>query len=332
VRVLILAPFADGPLEELREEAEVVVESWLETGLVQDPEQLGARLHRERFDGVVVEADFLVSETFDAAPRLKFAGVCRSATNQVEVDAATAKGVVVVNTPGRNAIAVAEHTLGLMLAVARRTAESDRFMRGRKWDLPSGPYRDLRGVELNGKVAGVVGLGAVGRRVAALCNAFAMHVLAYDPFVTPVQSEKAGAVWSSLDMLLESADFVTLHAPPHADGAPLLNAARIGSMKQGAVLVNTASAELVDDVALAEALRTGRLRGAGIDVFRSHPVEPSHPLLDIENAVLTPHIGGATDGTIERYSAAMAVDLIRFKSGEKPLHMVNGDVWEHRRG
>ncbi len=332
MRVLILAPFAAESLAELREEMDAVYESWLETGKVQDPVELGARLRDGRFVAVVVESDFLFSETFDAAPGLRFAGVCRAALNQVDISAATGRGIVVVNTPGRNANAGAEHTVGLMLAVARRTAEADRYVRGRRWESPSEPYRSLRGVELGGKVAGIIGLGVIGRRVAALCNAFGMHVLAHDPFVARADAEKAGAVWSELDFLLESSDFVTLHAPPPDDGRPLLDAGRIGRMKAGAVLVNTASADLVNQAALVDALRSGRLRGAGLDIFPTHPVKPSDPLLGLESVVLTPHIGGATDETVERHSASMAVDLIRFKNGEKPLHMVNPEVWNRLRG
>lgn len=331
MRVLILAPFAAESLAELRDEMDAVYESWLETGTIQDPEALGARLKDGRFDAVVVESDFLFAETFDATPGLKIAGVCRAALNQVDVSAATERGIVVVNTPGRNAAAVAEHAIGLMLAVARRTAEADRYVRGRRWESPSEPYRSLRGVELGGKVAGIIGLGAIGRRVAALCSAFGMHVLAHDPLVGRPDAKKAGAVWSELDFLLESSDFVTLHAPAPADGRPLLDARRIGSMKAGAVLVNTASADLVDRDSLVDALRSGRLRGAGLDVFPTHPIEPSDPLLTVETVVLTPHIGGATDETVERHSASMAADLILFKNGEKPLHMVNPEVWERRR-
>jgi D-3-phosphoglycerate dehydrogenase len=332
MRVLILAPFADGPLGELCEEAEVVCESWLDTGQLQDPAELGARLHREGFDAVVVEGDFLFAETFDAAPALRFAGICRASTNQVDVAAATERGVVVVNTPGRNANAVAEHALALMLAVARRIPAADAYVRSRRWESPSEPYRSMRGAELSGKVLGIVGLGAIGRRVAALGNALGMHVIACDPVVGRPEAEAAGAVWSDLDFLLESADIVSLHAPPPRDGQPLLTAARLARMRKGAVLINTASPELVDQGALADALRTGRLGGAGVDIFPTHPVEPSYPLLELGNVVLTPHIGGATDGTVERHSAAMAVDLIRFKNGERPLNLVNPEVWGHRRG
>lgn len=307
-------------------------ESWLDSNELQDPEKLGHRLHAEGFEAVVVEADFLFEETFNAAPELKVAGICRSATNQIDVAAATDRGIVVINTPGRNAAAVAELTIALMLAAGRRVAEADRYVRGRNWESPTAPYSELRGVELGGKVAGIVGLGAIGRRVSDLCNAFGMNVLGNDPFVTPAQANDLNITWTELDFLLEAADFVTLHAPAAEDGSALLTADRIARMKRGAILVNTASAELVDEPALVEALKNRQLLAAGIDIFPSHPVAPTNPLLDLPNVVLTPHIGGATDDTIERHSAAIAADLSRYLQGEKPINLVNEHVWERRRG
>ncbi len=333
MRALILAPFTPESLLEL-EAAGIgaVHESWLESGELQDPEQLGRRLLNEGFDAVVVEADFLFEETFDAAPNLKVAGICRSSTNQIDVDAATDRGVIVINTPGRNANAVAELAIALMLAASRRVAEADRFVRGREWESPTAPYSDLRGVELEGRIAGVVGLGAIGRRVSSLCNAFGMNVIGYDPFVTPAQANDFNVTWTELNFLLETADVVTLHAPPAEDGTELLSAERIGRMKHGAILVNTASAELIDESALVESLRSGRLFAAGIDIFPSHPVDPSNPLLDLTNVVLTPHIGGATDDTVSRHSDAITADLIAYSRGDKPVNLVNPEVWERRRG
>lgn len=333
MKTLLLAPFAAAPLVELREEMEVVHESWTDRpGELLDPQELGERLDREAFDAVVVEADFLLEETFDAAPGLRFAGICRAATNQVDVDGASERGVVVVNTPGRNAPAVAELTLGLMLAASRRIAETDRYIREGNWTSPTAAYVEKRGSELSGHTLGIIGLGAIGRLVAGLGNAFGMHVLAYDPYVRPVDADKAGATWCDLDLMLESSDCLTLHAPVPADGEPLLNRERIGRLKNGVILVNTAAAELVDQSAIVEALESGRIAAAGLDVFTSHPIEPTSPLLSMENVVLTPHIGGATDGAVLRHSAMMATDLVRFRNGEQPLNLVNPEVWDSRRG
>ena len=333
MRALLLAPFSDQAIAELvAAGVEVVHEDWLQTGTLQDPEELGARISRDGIGAVVVEGDFLFAETFDLAPELGFAGICRAAVNQVDVEAATERGVVVVNTPGRNAAAVAELTLGLMLAVARRIPESDRYVRSGSWESPTGPYRELRGSELAGKLAGVVGLGAIGRRVSELCNALGMNVIAYDPYVQPSEAAGWGATWCALDFLIESADVITLHAPPPGDGEPLLTAERIERMKRGCILINVSAPELVDQHALETALRAQRLDGAGLDIFPTHPVEPSYPLLTLQNVVLTPHIGGATSETIVRHSQAIAEDLLRYRRGVKPINLINPEVWEHRRG
>ena len=333
VRALLLAPFSEQAIAELvAAGVEVVHEDWLQTGTLQDPEELGARISRDGIGAVVVEGDFLFAETFDLAQELGFAGICRAAVNQVDVEAATERGVVVVNTPGRNAAAVAELTLGLMLAVARRIPESDRYVRSGSWESPTGPYRELRGRELAGKLAGVVGLGAIGRRVTALCNALGMNVIAYDPYVQPSEAAGLGATWCELDFLIESADVITLHAPPPGDDEPLLTAERIDRMKHGGILINVSAPELVDQHALETALRSQKLGGAGLDIFPTHPVEPSYPLLSLQNVVLTPHIGGATSETIVRHSQAIAEDLLRYRRGVKPINLVNPEVWERRRG
>ena len=317
-----MAPFADAGLEAIKRFGEVVHEDWRDTGVMWDPEKLGARLANEKFDAVVIERDFLFEETFAAAENLKVAAICRAALNQIDVDAATAHGVAVLNTPGRNANAVAELTIGLMLAVARRISESERYIRSGLWQSPSDPYTALRGAELSSRTLGVVGFGATGRRVAEICRGIGMDVIVYDPYVDSDAAEALGASARSLDDLIRTADVITLHAPPADDGEPLLGADQIAAMKAGSIVINTASAELVDSNALAEALADGRLAGAGYDIFETAPIEPNHPFLKLDNVVITPHIGGATDETIERHSRMISQDLARFARGEQPINLV----------
>lgn len=328
MKTLILALFSDSALFRLRDTIEVTYENWLETGEFQDPEELGARLARENYRAIIVEGDFLFEETFELASDLRFIGVCRASVSHVDVVAATSRGIAVVNTPGRNAEAVAELTLGLMFALARRVAEGDRYIRNGHWESPLAPYTDLRGLELSGKTVGIVGFGAIGRQVARLCRALGMRVMAYDPFVTAADAETGGAVWADPKDVFSSADFVTFHCPPPEDGKPLLDSEAVDNMRRGAFIINTASEELVDINAVADALRSNRLGGAAFDVFGTTPVEPSHPLIELPNTVLTPHIGGATDETVERHSHMMVDDLLRFLDGKRPLNLVNPDVWE----
>lgn len=332
MRALILAPFASDSLAALGVFAQFGHEDWRETGTIWDPRDLGARLDEESFDTVVVERDFLFAETFEAAPSLGVAAICRAALNQIDLDAATQHGVVVINTPGRNASAVAELAVGLMFSLARRIPEADRYVRGGCWESPSGPYVALRGSELAGKTAGLLGFGATGRAVAALCAALGMTALAYDPLVEDEEIARASVRPVGFDRLLAEADFVSLHAPAPPDGRPLIDRDAISRMRVGAYLVNTASAELVDSTALADALRAGVLAGAAVDVFETSPVEPGHPLLSAPNLVLTPHLGGATDETIDRHSRMVVDDLRRIDSGERPVNLVNPAVWERRRG
>ena len=331
MKVLMLAPFTHDGIAQIRSFGSVTHEDWRDTDLMWDPVELGERATREGSEAIVVERDFLFDETFAAAPNLKVAGITRAGVNQIDVDAATAAGVIVINTPGRNANGVAELTIGLMFDVARRISESDRYVRSGSWQSPTAPYIDLRGMELNGRTVGIIGFGAIGRRVAQITHALGMTVIVHDPFVAEPGSEHDYVDMVPLDELLESSDIVTLHSPPAEDGTPLLAAEELSSMRPGAFLINTASAALVDSSALAAELRSRHIAGAGYDIFETTPIEPSHPLSSLDNVVLTPHIGGATDESIERHSQMIATDLQKIAAGELPNNLVNPDVWEHRR-
>ena len=329
MNVLILAPFATSALERLRRRASVVYQSWLESRRLYDPEELVERLNHDKASALVVEADFVMEETMSAAQGLRFVGVCRNSVSQVDVGAATARGILVVNTPGRNSAAVAEHTLGLMLAIARHIPRSHQAIVSGKWDDPLSAYVDYRGTELAGKTAGLVGFGGIGREVAKRLLALGMRVIAYDPLVKPEAARALGVTLVDLDTLVHEADFVSLHAPDIAETEGTLSAKRITAMKRTAYLINTASAALVDNEALARALREHRIAGAALDVHESHPLPPTSPFLSLDNVVLTPHIGGATAETVERHSRLMADDLERFMDGLRPLHLVNPSVWKN---
>lgn len=314
-RLLILAQFAPAYVERLRSRFDVIYESWLDTGELADPEALGERLHGESIDCLVIEADFVTAETVAAAPNLRFVGVCRGEIGpHVDLPAAAQAGVAVVNTPGRNAVAVAELTLGLMVCLARRIPQAHALVRSGRWDSPLAGYGGWGGVELAGRTAGLIGLGAVGRAVARRLAALDMRVLAYDPYVAD-----AGALpvqLAGLDELLAAADFVSLHCALTAQTRGLLDAAGLGRMKPGAYLVNTARAALVDEEALLAALRQGRLAGAALDVFRVEPLPLNSPWLALDNVLLTPHIGGATLDVVAHHSAVMAAALERFAQAE----------------
>ncbi|MCS7207932.1 MAG: 3-phosphoglycerate dehydrogenase [Dehalococcoidia bacterium] len=327
MKVLILAPFTTEALERLRQKVEVLYEPWTQTQRLWDPAELASRLRAENIAAVVSEIDFFFDEVFGPDSPLRFVGLCRQATNQVDLEAATAQGVVVVHTPGRNAQAVAELAIGLLLALARRIPQAEGYVRAGQWRNPLEAYQRFRGVELRGKTLGVVGLGTIGRRVARMGRALGMRVIATDPYAKPLR----GVTLVSLEALLAEADFVSLHAPDTPATRHLLNAERLALMKTSAFLVNTGGGALVDTDALCQALQTGRLAGAALDVLEASPLPAESPLLACPNLVLTPHIGGATQETIARYSAMVTEDVQRWLAGKRPRHLANPAVWRSRR-
>ena len=326
MKVLILSPFANFGLHLLREQGwEVVYEPWDKSDTLQDPEALGQRLHQEGFTALVVEADFLFRETFEVAPRLRFAGVCRSSVASVDVEAATELGVVVVNAPGRNAEAVAELALGLMFAVARRIVEADRFIRSGDWVSPTHAYKEMRGVGLAKSSLGIVGLGRIGKALANMCSGLQMRLLGHDPQVTHEEAAAFGIELMPLDNLLAAADIISLHAS--AEAGVILTKERFNIIKRGAIVINTSAYELLEEEALLDALHVGNV-AAGLDVFDSHPIDPNSPLLRLNNVVLTPHIGGATPQVVEQHTRMLCSNLVDFGKGKRPLNLVNPEVWD----
>ena len=324
-RALILAPFDERQLERLTAEMSVAHESWLDTLKLTDPDDLAARIQAEGISILVLEADFVFEETFADAPGVRFVGICRASTTQVDVDAATAHGVVVVNTPGRNARAVAEHAMGLIFALARRIPTAHRYVTSGKWRHPVGGYVDLRGIELAGRTLGIIGMGAIGRGLAEMGHALGMTVLGCDPYVT---DPPAAVDMVDLHTVASSSDFISVHVPTTPQTVGMIDAEAIDCMKPTAFLVNCSDAEVIDQTALVHALRTGRIAGAALDVFETHPIAPDNPLIQLDNVVLTPHLGGATVETIQRHSKMMTNDILRFLRGDRPVNLVNPEVWD----
>ena len=258
MHVLILAPFEQACLERLRSRMTVTYKPWTESRQLQDPEELAEVIYKSQIDALIVEADFVLEETFEGAPGLRFVGICRNATGQIDLDAATESGVVVVNAPGRNAPAVAELVIGLMFSLARRIVTSHGYVSGGQWEDPVSPYLDLRGVELGGKTLGLVGLGTIGSEVARLACAIGMKVLASDPYITHERAARAGASLTDLDTVLRSSDFVSVHLPASPDAPSLIDRRALQLMGSNAYLINTSTPQAVDSTALLEALERRR--------------------------------------------------------------------------
>jgi D-3-phosphoglycerate dehydrogenase len=303
----------------------VTYESWIDGGRIQNPSELAARVRQQQVNALVVEADFLTKDTF-AAPSLKIAGVCRNALNLVDVAAATASHIPIIHTPTRNAAAVAELTVGLILSLARRIPEARDYVREKRWTDPIEPYRGLRGREVGGSTVGIVGFGKIGAEVAQRVRALGARVLAYDPFPNRRRAQRLGVRLVTLEQLLQRSDFVTLHTAQSQETKHLVNGEAFDLMQSGAYLISTGAGNIVDEHALATRLKSGALAGAALDVFDGHFVSQDSPLLDCENAILTPHIGGATPETVTRQSRMIVEDLERFSRGERPRRVANPEA------
>ena len=325
---MVLAPIDPAGLEHLKQFTEICYESWTDTQRLISPEELIERVQTENIPIVVIEADFVFDEIFEAADKLRFLGVCRSNVNNVDVEAAIRCGVMVANTPGRNAVSVAELTVGLIISLARRIPGTDSLIKSGNWTDPVAPYISMRGIELAGKVAGVIGLGAVGLEVVKRLRAFDMEINVYDPYADTEKVNRAGVKRVELDKLLTESDFITIHCTVTPETTGLIDARKLGLMKPTGFLVNTARWEIVEADALINTLKQKRIAGAAFDVYETHPVPQQSPLLSLDNVILTPHLGGATDGVIARHSRMIIEDIERFLNGKKPVHLVNPEVWQ----
>jgi D-3-phosphoglycerate dehydrogenase len=318
-KALVTAPFRGEGLDTLREIAEVVYDPWIEQQplRIYGSEQLAERVKDEGADILVVESDSVKGPVLDLP--LVAVGSCRGDPNNVDIAAATQRGIPVLRAPGRNANGVAELTVALLFAVNRGVVPADRDVReGQVFRDGTIPYQRFRAWELSGRTAGIVGLGAVGRATKWRLEGLGMRVISYDPY--------AAEATHSLDDLLAESDVVSMHAVVTPETTGMIGADQFARMKDGAIYVNTARAALHDTDALVAALQSGHLGGAGLDHFEGEHLPTDHPLCTMSNVVLTPHIGGATYDTEANHSCLIADDLVRLLNGERPVHICNPEV------
>jgi len=316
---LVTAPLRGEGFEKLRRLADVVYDPWIDhTPLrIYSAEQLAERISAEGADVVVVESDSVGGPVFDLG--LRAIASTRGDPNNVDIAGATAAGIPVLNTPARNADAVAEMTLALLFAATRHVLGADADVRaGQVFRDGTIPYQRFRAWELAGRTVGLIGLGAIGRAVRWRMAGLGMRVIASDPYNDEAQH--------GLAELLAEADIVSLHAPVTPDTAGLIGSEQFAAMRDGVVFLNSARAQLHDTDALVEALRSGKVAAAGLDHFVGEWLPTDHPLIAMPNVVLTPHIGGATWNTEARQAQMVADDLDALLSGGTPAHIVNPEV------
>lgn len=310
MRVLVAEPLGQAGLDRLSREHQVDVRLNLARAdfLAALPD----------YDALIVRSQVQVDgAAIAAAARLKVVGRAGVGVDNIELGAATAAGIAVVNAPTANTIAAAEHTLALILALARHVAAADASVRRAEWRRA-----DFMGAEIMGRTLGIVGLGRVGLAVADRARAFEMTLLGSDPLVSADAAAARGVRLVELDELLPAADVVTLHLPLAAATRGLFDAERLARMKPGALLVNVARGGIIDEAALAKALASGRLGGAAIDVFEHEPVRDS-PLLSAPNTVLTPHLGASTAEAQAKASLEVVEGVLDVLAGRPATYQVN---------
>ncbi|TDL78417.1 phosphoglycerate dehydrogenase [Palleronia sediminis] len=278
------------------------IEVDFEPGLGKDKERLAEII--DRYDGLAIRsATKVTAKLLDRATRLKVIGRAGIGVDNVDLPAASSKGVIVMNTPFGNSITTAEHAIAMMFAVARQIPEASASTHAGKWEKSR-----FMGVELSGKTLGVIGAGNIGSIVIARALGLRMKVIAYDPFLSEERATELGCRKADLDELLTSADFISLHVPLTDRTRNILSAANIARLKPGVRIVNCARGGLVDEAALAEALTEGRVAGAAFDVFAEEPATDS-PLFNLPNVVVTPHLGAATTEAQENVALQVAEQM-----------------------
>ncbi|MBO3753755.1 MAG: hypothetical protein FGF53_02570 [Candidatus Brockarchaeota archaeon] len=330
-KCLITATFTKEALARLSQRVDVIYEDWRKTGRIYFGDELADKINENKVEILVVEADQVTADVIEGT-NLRFIGACRGTPYAVDVAAATAKGIPVVHAPGRNSQAVAELTIGLMVALLRKLVYAQRmFMRGVSYETDrdfQDVYNALEGGEIHGKKVGIIGLGDIGTRVAKILLSFGASILVYDPYVSDDKILSAGGKRVTLNELVKQSDIITLHVRLTDETYHIIGKEEISMMKPSAVIINTSSPGTVDDQALLEALRQGRIAGAALDVQENEPVDSSNPFLELDNAIVTPHIGGNTRETVERQSDLIVGDLFRFLNGDKPLHLLNPEIYQ----
>ncbi|MFX1502659.1 MAG: NAD(P)-dependent oxidoreductase, partial [Promethearchaeota archaeon] len=330
MKALITAKITDFCLNELEKLIEITYEPWRETGIIYfDVKELVEKL--KDYDIFITEADDLKKEELFENSDLKLIISCRGDPFNVNLKAATTSNIPVLFTPLRNVDAVAEFTIGLMLMLARKLHNVDRIIHSDDFEIIE--FEDFveylnkfQGIELKGKTIGIIGLGQIGRRVANILKPFGVELLIYDPYVDEEIINLHGNR-VEIDYLMKNADFITIHAIATDENEKLINEERILMMKKTAFLINTSKGSIVNYDALQKALEEEKIGGAALDVFPLEPIDEDNEFIELNNAIITPHIGGDTEEVIKRQSELLLNDLKKWLNNEKPQYVMNPEVF-----
>ena len=310
MNILVAEPLAPAGIELFRSQP-----GW--NTIVSNPKEYAQ--HLPEADALLVRSAVQVNASvLEKAPKLRVIGRAGVGVDNVDLDAATEAGVLVMNTPGGNAVSVAEHTLALMLAMARRIPQASASTRAGKWEK-----KKLMGNELRGKTLGIIGLGSIGREVVKRARAFEMRLVAHDPYVTSKLAQDLAVELVGLPALYAASDYISLHVASTPETQGILSHEAFGLMKPGVRIVNCARGELVDEAALLEAVQSGKVAGVALDVFSAEPPPAGFPLFALDAVLATPHIGGSTEEAQEIVGVRIAEQVVEYLKNGVAINAVN---------
>ena len=311
MKVLIADAINEKGIENLKEVAEVVVDTEI------TPEELSNTIHE--YNGIIVRSRTkLTADIIKKADNLQIIARAGVGVDNIDLDAATEKGIMVVNSPESTSVTVAEHTMGLILSMARKISIADKSVKDGKWEK-----KKFMGVELRNKTLGVIGMGRIGSQVVNRCKAFGMDAMAYDPYLPEEVAKQMGVELTDLDTVLKNSDFITIHVPLTPETKHSISTEQFELMKDTAYIVNCARGGVIDEDALYDALTNNKIGGAALDVYENEPPESDYKLFELDNIVLTPHIAASTKEAQRDAAIIVADEIIDLIKGNNPKNVLN---------
>jgi len=327
MKTLVTAIFVDEFLEKLKDKVEVIYEPWFDAEgklHILQGDDLVNYLNDNNIEIFICEPEVLRKDVLEKLTTLKLLVCAKGTEFFIDTDVATQQNIIVAYTPGRNANSVAEYTIGLILCITRDIANNHNLVSQGKWPILSA-FAD-RGIELNQKTVGIIGLGAIGFRIGTILKTFGMKILVYDPYVKEERLEALEAKQVDLDTLMQESDIVTVHALLTEETTGLISREKLELMKPSAYFINTSRGKIVDEDALADILEQKKIRGAALDVYIREPIKRKSKLLELPNLLHTSHIGGSS-ADVPFYSSKMAYEeVLRYLDGSPPSNCLNPEV------
>ncbi|MBP1934572.1 2-hydroxyacid dehydrogenase [Ammoniphilus resinae] len=322
MKAFVTAQLTEQGINELSQSLSLEFGGWGYEGVKLTPEQLVERA--KDCEILIVGYEDITEDVLRGLPRLQYIACTRGGIENIDVELVKCYHITLSNTPGRNASAVADLTMGLMIGISRFIPQTYRYIMERRWgDVPwdiagNTPYKRFAGPELEQKTVGLIGYGAIGRKVAKRAKGFDMNVIVYDPYLKEANEDIFVA--STLEEVLTTSDFISLHCKLSSETKNIICKETLNKMKAGAYLINSARGGLVNEEDLFQALLNKRIAGAALDVLVEEPMDPNHPFLQLENIILTPHIGGASQDILYHQTEMVVKDVQHFVQGKRPLH------------